>query len=185
MGYLQNTSIYLSGAVEAHQTPDTWRNKIAPKLSNLGLKVYDPLIKPEWMPAITPTQQASWKSEIYKDNNGQIMLDNMITRQWCLALTYSCNMMIVKLEKKIFTAGTFEEIKIARDCNKPIFVICDDKIPSMWLVDQLDAYGRLDDVFFTSDDELINHLSDINERGRKALINANDYLRWIFITHNM
>jgi hypothetical protein len=187
MGMLQNCSIYLSGAIEAHQSPTTWRNQLTPKLKKMGMIVYDPLVKPTWMPQVDGAEQASWKK---RDGTGygptlprgdEIRVKNRVIRQWALALTNSCNMMVVKLEKKVFTAGTFEEIKVACDANKPVFIICDEPDwPSMWLVDQVPmGYRDPYNTFFNNEGDFIEFLRKIDTG--EAWV---DPIQWIFLTHN-
>ena len=177
MNRLRGTTAYLSGPVEAHQNPDGWRNKLSGQLDRMGIISYNPLIKPNWMPDVTGPEQAGWKKSFSPDNN-ELIYKNSIIRQFCLRMTYACDFMILKLEKSIFTVGTYEELAAATVCGKPVLVICDDPIPSMWLIDQIDAYRCLNEHFFKTEDDLVNYLYDIN-CGEKR---PHDPMKWLFLT---
>lgn len=172
---------YLSGAIEADQNASTWRNRLTPRLEELGMITWDPLVKPDWMAQVSGAEQAAWKkiianpppmfdnssaSEPYKgwcgSENDIIETKNREIRKVCLKIAGHCDLMIVKIDKKIFTVGTWEELTVAVQRSIPVFILCDEKIPSMWLVDMLDAYRKPNEVFFQTEDELIKHIYDIS-----------------------
>jgi hypothetical protein len=180
MGLLNNSTVYLSGAVEAHQDPDSWRNQLTVKLKELGIKAYNPLIKPFWVPDIDGPTQASWKSTITNPIIQKTELDTIWSingelRQFCLHLAAAANFMVVKIDK-VFTVGTFEEIGLAK--HKPVFVISDG-VPSMWLLDQLGLdQNMLDEYVFKSVDDLVNQLKLI-DAGRQMLPRN----KWLFMAY--
>lgn len=177
---------YLSGAIEADQNASTWRNRLTPRLEELGITVWDPLVKPDWMSKVDGPTQSDWKKSIanqtrlLKDGTTDQMVENTMAwskdseklfeivvknreiRKVCLKLAGHCDFMVVKIDKKMFTVGTWEELTVAVQRSIPVFILCDDKIPSMWLVDMLDAYYKPDEVFFQTEDELIKYLNDIS-----------------------
>lgn len=183
---LVGAKVYLSGAIEADQNASTWRNRLTPRLEELGMTVWDPLVKPDWMAKVDGPGQAAWKAvianqtrlkktdsadEFVKNSHAwsqelkpllEIEQMNREIRKVCLKIAGHCDLMLVKIDKKIFTVGTWEELTVAVQRSIPIFILCDEKIPSMWLVDMLDAYYKPDEVFFQTEDALIKHLSDIS-----------------------
>lgn len=178
---LVGAKVYLSGAIEADQNASTWRNRLTPRLEELGMTVWDPLVKPDWMAQVSGAEQASWKkiianpppmidnspaSEPYKgwcgSENDIIETKNREIRRVCLKIAGHCDLMIVKIDKKIFTVGTWEELTVAVQRDIPVMILCDDPIPSMWLVDMLDAYRRPSDHFFQAEEALIQRLTDIS-----------------------
>jgi hypothetical protein len=180
MGLLNNSTVYLSGAVEAHQDPNSWRNQLSIKLKELGIKAYNPLIKPFWVPQIDGHTQASWKSVLTNPMTMNAECDtiwytNGEIRQFCLHLAATANFMIVKIDKT-FTVGTFEEIGLAK--YKPVFIISDG-ISSMWLLDQLGLTQEiLNEYIFKSVDDLVNQLKLI-DAGRQMLPRN----KWLFMTY--
>lgn len=190
MSLLKDATIYLSGPIEASQDPNSWRNRLRPKLEALGLVVWDPLVKPAWMHQITGPEQAAWK-KLFSDPSARDCTDmiqcndaktkNREIRDVCLAITNSANMMIVKVDKKTFTVGTWEEVTIAAQQKKPTFFLVDGEenlIPSMWLVDMFDAYNNPRDVFFPSEDALFSYLKAVDD-GNRYINNT----RWAFKTY--
>jgi hypothetical protein len=183
MGYLSGKSVYLCGAVEAHQSPNSWRNKITPHLQQHGLVVLNPLIKPKWMSSIDAIGQKEMKQILINSRNyfdiEKVKRDNTIIRAYCLSLVRMCDFFIVKLDN-VFTVGTFEEITIAKD--KPIFIISDVDIPSMWLMAQLNIYNLEDRKFYLHKtmESCLSTLEQINEK----IPNNLDPFKWIFLRHN-
>lgn len=208
MSLLKDATVYLSGPIEASSDPNSWRNQLRPKLEALGLVVWDPLIKPNWMHQVSGPEQASWKNallemkiERFEQASGlyspeftadsfmsdsrpaleTIKQKNKQIRDVCLAITNACDLMIVKVDKNVFTVGTWEEVVVAAQQNKPVLFWVDGPrnfIPSMWLVDMFDAYDKPEDVFFTSDDTLLDYLNRIND-GTQVINN----IKWAFRTY--
>ena len=185
MHFLKGVSVYLSGAIEACQDKGkTWRQRMTPFLEGLGLQIWDPLVKPYWVPPIDGVRQASWKryfgptSEWPDGSKNIAFLHNKLLRQVCLALANNCNIMIVKIDKAIPTFGTWEEVGIAQRRGIPVFFICSEKIPSMWLIDQFDAYKYPQLIFFQSDVSLFDHLQLIDNGSIEV-----DNIAWIFKTY--
>ena len=50
MNYLRGSSVYLTGAIDHSDDPRGWRKKITRELLlPMGVRVYDPLVKPSWL----------------------------------------------------------------------------------------------------------------------------------------
>ena len=188
MNFLKGVSVYLSGAIEACQDKGTtWRQRLTPQLEKFLMKVWDPLVKPDWMLKADGSTQISWKqlliqhgidskSLYYVDN---IRMKNSSLRETCCSLANNCNVMIIKIDKATFTVGTWEEVVIGQRRGIPMFFLCpDDPIPSMWLLDMMKAYKNYKDVFFQTEEDLLNHLRLIDKG-----ITEVDRIAWIFKTY--
>jgi len=84
--------------------------------------------------------------------------------------------------------GTFEEI--TRNMDKPVLVISDDIIPSMWLYSQLEIMneGDMKNTFFKDVESMILYLKWIDSYHlytKDDLLIPLDLCKWIFITRNM
>ena len=178
MGLLQNKSIYLSGPIECVDDASGWRDKISPLLTEIGLSVWNPLKKPSWMDNVDGHMQREMardllysgvEFEAIKKKNGSI-------RKFDLHLAANCDVMILNLNG--FTVGSFEELYLAQ--RKPVFVISDKKIPSMWLLDQLDAYNSRDFIFHQN----IASLIDIIKKVDSGEVSPTDLYRWVFLSYN-
>lgn len=139
MGFLSGTKAYLGGPVEASDSPTSWRNEMSGKLLEIGVYPLNPLNKPNWMPQIDGLTQRKFKDKVLEDKSSEIKEINQKIRKYCLALVRMSDFLIVKLDNSQ-TIGTFEELKMAE--GKPVFIISDQEVPSMWLFDQLDLYDN-------------------------------------------
>lgn len=174
--------MYLCGAIEVHQDPHSWRNQITSPLEALDIAVLNPLVKPKWVPQIDAGGQRAMCDKLLDRGTThggiiQIIEQNHTIREFCLSLVRIADFIIVKLDKT-FTVGTFEEIKAAQ--GKPIFVISDDEIPSMWLADQLGHYFEGRRLMYSHRDinSCLTVLRGINEG------NVNiDNQSWIFLEY--
>ena len=185
MGNLAGSRVYLCGAVEVESDPNNWRALITPALEMFGLVVLNPLIKPPWMPAVDGKAQRAFKESLIQNPNEKINYikkNNDAARNYCLALVKMCDFTIVKLTKT-FTVGTWEEISIAR--GKPCFIICDDLIPSMWLMSQLNIYDNIKREIYIhkSLDSCLTRLARINSNKNLEFDLNLDPFDWIFIRY--
>ena len=187
MNFLKGVSVYLSGPIEACQDKgETWRQRLTPQLEKLGLEVWDPLVKPSWVPPADGSTQISWKQLLFehgRDGKSLYYIDNITMknsslRSTCLSLANNCNIMIVKIVKETFTVGTWEEVVIGQRRGTPMFFLCSDPIPSMWLLDMMKAYNTFKEVFFQTEESLLHHLELINNKSIKV-----DNITWIFKTY--
>ena len=179
MGCLEGSRAYLCGAVEAAGDPNSWRDEFTNLSKNLNLRIINPMVKPGWVPPISPTWQIKAKEIVLSKDvvkRDRTILWNGIVRKWCLGMVRVCDFVIVKITGE-FTVGTFEELKVAE--WKPIFVICDKKIPSMWLVDQLGLYDTLDLYVHEDVQSLVKTLGDIDAERIKTDL---DPFKWMFLS---
>jgi hypothetical protein len=192
MGLLQGTSVYLIGSVDHHKDPRKWRKDISEELlSPLGVKVYDPIIKPEWFneefplscdPSSDFVQFKQLLTETLSHSQHTIKLAE--ERMWgvrelCLRMAHDANFIIASLPKK-FTVGTLEELGVAAAAKKPILVYLPDGADtSTWLPAQM---GRSVKSFrentFSTMEELHNRVRSIDSGDA----NVNN-LDWIFLSY--
>ena len=183
MNFLKGVSVYLSGAIEATQDKGTtWRQRVTPFLENLGMNVWDPLVKPDWVPEANGVRQTEWK-KLLIDGIANLAIegiikDNSSLRKVGCSLANNCNTMIVKIDKTIFTVGTWEEVMIGQRRGIPMFFLCAESIPSMWLLDMVNAYQNPEEVFFQTELDLFKHLQLIDNNSTKV-----DNIAWIFKTY--
>lgn len=181
---LHGTRCYLAGPIENHN--DNWRDRIAPQLTKFGIKIWDPLIKPSWMPNISGDDQK--QDRIYINNNinnlnieklSEIYKNNNIIKESCLRLVSACDFVICKIGGP--TVGTFHELAVANSQNKPILFFTDneDRIDSMWRLSQFSNEYDISSVFFGKVDDLLKYLRNINSG-----VISPDKLKWIFLPNN-
>lgn len=185
MGLLEGTTAYLSGPIEAATDAVSWRDSIKADLRYLGIRAWDPLVKPDWMldsAQVDGPGQATWKPKIVNDNTtdvnaleerGNIFFGNRQIRQVGLRLAQAADFIICRMTGE-FTAGTFEELALA--ANKPVLFWCDQEIPSMWLFDQFADLNTWRDTFFTSWANLYDYLNMVDNKEVSI-----DPIKWIFL----
>lgn len=178
--YLNNTSCYLVGPIE--HDPDfgrDWREVATGLLNNMGVKIFNPLDRPEWMLHIdefTPPKMG--REEVLKllDTqkeealNHPASLSQTFIRDMCLRYVHSCDFILCYLPNTK-TFGTTEELSIASNAKKPIIVVCPDDIPSLWIYDLIK-----NDFVFKSLQGALSFIDDCNQ-GQIDL----DPLKWIFL----
>lgn len=193
MGLLQGTSVYLIGSVDHHKDPRKWRKDIATELLRpLGVKVYDPIVKPGWFNveyplACDPSQDfivfkealaagcGGWTKETKKLTEERMWA----VRELCLRMAHDCSFIIASLPKK-FTVGTLEELGVAAAAKKPILVYLPDGADtSTWLPAQM---GKSLESFrknsFSTMEELYNRVREIDSGDADV-----DNLDWIFLSY--
>jgi nucleoside 2-deoxyribosyltransferase len=181
---LNGSRCYLCGPIENHE--DDWRVKITPKLQKLGIKIWNPLVKPNWMYNVTGCDQKNDRNYINnnmnnldKDKLHEIFIKNNEIKNVCLRLVSACDFVICKVGGP--TVGTFHELAKANDQNKPILFFTDnkDKIDSMWRLVQFSNEYEINNTFFGLSDDLIEYLNKINNNTITV-----DKLKWIFLSNN-
>jgi hypothetical protein len=192
MSILHNTTCYLAGPVEHDLMASSWRNELAIKLSAIGIKVYDPLIKPKWFPSSCRINPAVYR-EVLRDgpaiakticgednfttiNVRDVFTANAYMRKVCLRIVSAVDWVICYLPIKP-TFGTCEEVYDAIYEGKPVLFCCPDGIPSTWILGAASTADDYSNVFFKDWDSLLKHVLKID----KGLIKL-DPVKWIFLT---
>lgn len=174
---LKNTTVYLCGAVEA--IPDggaDWRDAITKPLNEMGVRVWNPLIKPDWYnPKYDAKDQVEDKKEIVDaitNNTFPVFAFDRLNklRNTCLRLADACDFIICKLGGK--TVGTFEELAIRG--QKPVLFI--GEFDSTWRYVQ---FSQPDPFFFKDVDMLLDYLRKVDSGVEKV-----DALSWVFLKNH-
>jgi len=196
MGILNGTSVYLVGAVDHAEDPRKWRRELTENvLHPLGVKVYDPLIKPSWFLEQFPVDAdidpaldfLAMKKLLVGDHNFSDEVASQIedrmwgVRELCLRYASDCSFMIVNMPKQ-YTVGSLEEVQVAADAGKPIFVVLPDgPATSTWLPAQIyDSIAEFREYSFESMSELSKQIESIDS-GHQAV----NTMRWIFLHYFM
>ena len=193
MNLLKDTRCYLAGPVEQVEADEaiSWRKEMASFLSKIGVKAYDPLIKPPWLPpachvdpkAYIPILEKTQEPTIYTDGMGSDVLitpevsieANHYMRMVDLRIVHAVDWILCFLPKK-FTSGTFEEVYEGLRVGKPVLFCCPDGIVSTWLLAAVTRGTNHSEYFFSNWDLLKKHVLEIN-RGQVLL----DPVKWIFL----
>lgn len=195
MNLLRGVKVYLGGPVEASLDPNNWRNSITTILEKMEMIVLNPLVKPTWMPPVDGVRQNELKHILSQRgvtpstiSHDTITIENDAARRYCLSLVRAADILIINISHKTFSVGTWEEVTLARD--KPIFVICEDDIPSMWLYSMLGISSHIErERYFKRDvNSVLSEFSVINDLHISNLemtyFTTNDLFKWIFLTYN-
>lgn len=174
MGKLAGTKAYLAGPIEHSDDSGSWRESITPVLRELGITVWSPLVKPAWLEDIDGRKQRDLASKVRRGDEVSFVRNKGI-RDTCLRLVNSADFIVCRITGE-FTAGTFEELSEAGRSGKPVLFLINEITMSMWLVAQFcDAVDQVNQVFFETEVNLINHLKDI-DTGKTI-----DRNKWIFL----
>lgn len=181
MNLLANTRVYLAGAVEHDKGAKSWREQITERLEPFHVQVYDPLVKPLWLPEICKKDPSLYRPALAgncPELSKQDVYDaNVDVRKLCLAHVAAADWIICYMPIK-YTAGTFEEIYLARQLNKPVFFMIPDGVPSTWLLPLFTTPEGQDLVFFKSWDAMFEHINKLDQG-----ITAMDPYKWVSVMY--
>ena len=173
MGVLDNSVAYLSGAIEnARDDGVSWREDIVTKIHGLGIDLgfIDPCDKGDKLLGEIGRERALLASAKEKGNFSFVTEKMKEVRHWDLRAVDSANVMILKLDPKVPTCGTWDEVFEAEDQQIPILAIIEGG-PSAapdWLFAVMDHR-----MMFNSIDECVEFIKKVDEGkikvGRKWL----------------
>jgi len=182
MKLLKGTRCYLAGPVDNDENADSWRNQITSSLLvPLGITVYDPLVKAEWMTDKTKVNPRLYYEHLY---SGEIARQEYVfdalaeLRAVCMAAVSAAEFIICHLPKTTFTWGTIDEIQHMRKSNKPVFFHAPDGVPSTWGLEQFAKPYNWEQVFFKNWHDLTEHILQI-DNGEVEL----DPIQWFSVAH--
>lgn len=164
---LQGTRVYLAGVVEADPVGAvSWRQQITEKLTPYNVQVYNPLVKPDWLPEYSRVDVRLYK-DVLAGKSDEMSLPtvfdaNAAIRRICLRMVSSCDWVICHMPKT-FTAGTFEELYLAAQLEKPVLFHLPDGIPPTWVLPIFANADNMNDTYFKSWDGLFNHIEKLND----------------------
>lgn len=123
MNRLKNQRTYLAGAMD--RVPDrgsSWRENITPFLNNLGIKVFNPLVKPTTV-GLEDYHVGLMKKQLKENHRYDELSEVMRTiRSTDLRLVDISDFIIVNLDLNVHACGTYEEISLANRSKKPILI---------------------------------------------------------------
>lgn len=156
---------YLAGPVENSDDAVSWRLDMSNFLRQLGVVVYDPLIKPDWFPENCKIDPKAYKNVINSvEPSASAIIDTFeatsFLRKACLKMVSSCDFVICYMPK-MFTAGTFEEIYLAGNLDKPVLFCMPDGIVSTWVLPIFADEYNYNNVYFKSWADLKSYLARI------------------------
>ena len=208
MGLLHNSKVYLAGSIEYNpdgKGGTIWRNDITPILQEMGIRVYNPMRKPSWYPRnAVDKNPSSYVNEVIEHMDCKLCSDIKLAEQdghWSLDHCYGASQVaeaydavkfiedmsfrfihdcewVIAYVPRTFTVGTIDELRIAVDAKKPIFIVCPDVIPSSWMMGMASTQRNYGDVFFKTMDECVEHIRKI-DRGAIQL----DPKQWIWLSY--
>jgi len=193
MNLLNNTKCYLVGPIELANDPVSWRSRVTNELQEMGVKVYDPMMKPHWAPkAAAETNKNIANKNIFLEVTNKIGAGEKLTesdvenykamswiRQIDLRFVHSSDFIVCYLPK-LFSVGSCEELTIAINTGKPVLIYSKDiYIPSSWLATMMyDDPSDIGDSFFHSEEALVNYLKKVNNNEVPL-----DPMKWVFLSY--
>ena len=174
-------SVYLCGPIDNAEDGDGgkgWREKIVPKLLSLGFKeenIYNPCDKPINSKGLGNEGEFGIceNFRLNKDWDGLIAYTKNFM-SYDLRLVDKADIVIAKINAGERTVGSIQEIVVARNAHKPVYLI--DKFSphgtSSWLMALIGTVDRI----FRNDDDLIYELNIFKNVGISKSKDLKDYL---------
>jgi len=193
MGILAHAKIYLAGQIESDPNERSWRLELTTSLHKIEptLTIWDPLIKPRWVPINTVNHVAfGLKDRVFIENcqsseqwldEGALCLEaNKQVRFHCKMLANKCDILIIRLSKA-FTWGTIDEVEIAINRNIPRFLWLPDGPVSIYgLAGCIDKLHTMNTYIHKSSGSLLNTIQSINIGNLDVA--SDDPEMWSYIT---
>jgi nucleoside 2-deoxyribosyltransferase len=173
MNRLKNQRVYLAGAMDrVADRGATWRDNITPFLNEIGIVVFNPIIKPTDI-GLEDQDSHTIKTKLKQQHRYDELSSMMKTiRSVDLRLVDISDFLIVNLDLNVHPCGTLEEIFLANRQKKPIIIHMvqgKDKTPD-WL------FGTIPhQMIFSNWDDIKSYLIHINNSE-----NIDTYKRWYF-----
>ena len=173
MNRLKNQRVYLAGAMDrVADRGATWRDNITPFLNDIGVVVFNPIIKPTDI-GLEDQDSHTIKTKLKQQHRYDELSSMMKTiRSVDLRLVDISDFLIVNLDLNVHPCGTLEEIFLANRQKKPIIIHMvqgKDQTPD-WL------FGTIPhQMIFSNWDDIKSYLIHINNSE-----NIDTYKRWYF-----
>jgi nucleoside 2-deoxyribosyltransferase len=184
MGLLSGTKVYLAGPIEYaadNKGGIIWRNELTEVLKGMGVRVYDPMNKPNWYPDIAKGNPGVYVDCVLNGGTDDEIKDAFDGVKFIEKADFryvnDCEWLIVYLPKQR-TYGTIDELRAAVNAGKPIMIFAEERIVSSWIMGMVADHTDYNDVFFPSMTKLIERIQEI-DRGEVEL----DPLKWIFLSY--
>jgi nucleoside 2-deoxyribosyltransferase len=173
MNRLKNQRVYLAGAMDrVKDRGASWRENISPFLQNLGINVFNPLIKPTNI-GLEDYHVGLMKKQLKENHRYNELADIMKTiRNTDLRLVDISDFIIVNLNLEHYACGTWEEVSLANRSKKPIIIHMEQGKQNApdWLFAMIPH-----EMIFSSWEQIKNYLNHINSDK-----NIDAYNRWQF-----
>lgn len=179
---LGGSKCYMIGPIELSDDPDSWRQRTTKTLNEMGVSVYDPMVKPSWAPKITTANKNSFLKDLNEDpQSAHAAFDGM---QWIrnidIRYVYSSDFIVCYLPK-VFSMGSCEELAIAAQIGKPVIMWSNPEspIPSSWGAAMLcKTIDQVKETFFDDEDAAMNYLRMVDNNEIEL-----DPFKWVWITY--
>ncbi len=175
MNLLKNTRVYTIGAMENDPAGANWRAEVTQRLGRLSIKVFDPYHKP-------------FVNEVKEDEEARIMLKDWMAngefdkvharmkevRSDDLRLCDVSDFFIARVNPKVASWGSAEELYTANRMKKPLFIVVDGgrRVTPLWLMGMLP-----DHYFYDTMDEALSMIERIDS-GEKQIDSSRWRLLW-------
>ncbi len=191
MGILSNSSFYLCGQIENCDSPIDWRVKLAQDLKSIDptFKVWDPLIKPDWVDPDMGDNEVAYGFKPYvlsskdqeEQNKGFRCFEaNVEVRNICAQLAGKCDILIARISKT-FTWGSIDELELAAARGIPIFLwLPDGNISIYGIAGVVRNFTFVNRYVHESVEPILRTLKNINE-GNDSLVES-DPETWMYLT---
>jgi hypothetical protein len=166
-------STYLVGAMDRVADGGvTWRQKITPILTKMGIRVLDPCSKP--INGVSEDNETRWWIDYYKETQQYSKIREKFgnIRSADLRCVDVSDFIIAHIDLNVHACGTYEEIVTANRQKKPVLIWCEQgkhNAPN-WLFFMLPH-----EHIFSSITEIIIYLNFIN-----TSIDTKNLKRWFF-----
>lgn len=173
---LNGMKTYLVGAMDrVSDGGKTWRERIAPYLNQMGVKVINPCSSPI-INSLENDDTRRW-IDYYKETGKYDKIKKHFASIRCadLRCVDVSDFIIAHIDLSIHACGTYEEIATANRQKKPVLIWCEQgksKAPN-WLFFMLPHQHIFGDI-----DDLLNYLYKVN-----STYEMDEFGRWVFFAN--
>jgi len=180
MNRLFGMRTYLVGAMDRVEDGGSeWREKLEPELNKLGVVVFNPCNKA--IPLANEDEVSRIRRRKYKSAGAynSAVEEMKEIRNVDLRMVDISDFIIVNIDLDVHACGTYEEITTANRQKKPIIVrVKQGKSHTPdWLLGML---GSSHDMIFSTWEEVLGYLGEVNSCSPHLVDNINHHGRWVF-----
>lgn len=162
---LSGSRVYLAGPVEYDFSAVSWREQITEQLKPYNVDIYNPLVKPSWLPEHCKVDPAIYKNVLSGStemSKQEVFQATAEMRRLCLRMVATVDWVICYLPKT-FTCGTFEEIYLAAKLEKPVLFCMPNGMASTWILPIYANADTMNDVYFYNWESLMAHIDKLDK----------------------
>ena len=177
---LKGLSCYLSGPIEGEKDfGHGWRDSITPFLESMNVRVLNPLKPIFHGTAYLNEVKRPYMADLLEAKDWESLRNEVKQiNRWDLRAVDLSSFVIVNYNIDVHMCGTYEELFLASNQNKPVLMVTKDKskVP-LWI------HGRVPmrTNCFESWDELMGYLTAINS-DTNFKFSPSDVKRWLFFS---